>query len=1073
MFFILLRQKEKMKRIFVLIVAAAAFVCSGAEYFVSNFGNDSWQGSAAKPFKTILKAASKVKPGDTVTVRGGVYHELLTLRTSGTPEKPIIFRGVPGETVLMTGAYPVEKKWKKTAGTRFVYESFSPYEVNMLFDSKLINRYMRVDSLDMLDRQPGAFMLDKKTGKLYVNTFTGAHPDSLRFMIVPFLAGGSRFGVNANAVRIPFSGNTKGVYSLGKGVMIYGSNIIWENFHMAFYPGQSIRVNAPAANVIIRNNTLFGGTCGIMFYGAVKNSKILNNKVFRVAGTGIQLAGDGSKCLIKGNYVYNCGTCSPFKGARNGSEGNVFNIAHYGGYQYSDIIDNTVVSDDQERCGRTLMRNKGAIRKFTTQTGNVFYGGGVSLYATDDGSALLANNTVFGGGISIGSLTSGGKYTPEIRDNLFLTQRQDPKFADVFHRDFRLRPDSPFLGKGAFPKAGDMLYVKPAGNGDGSTPEKAAGFTAALARVKGGTRVIYMLPGEYTGKAMISGNIKLANFKGGKVTVKNGVLIGKGKISADGIIFKGGSFRIKGKVTAIRSVFDGCDLQSDDIVLKNTTLRESRIAGRTTLRDSLLLGMGNKLTLSRIISENNCFTSQEALTAFQKQVREAHRSFCRSVTLDKEFTLPQGSDLACAGIDCSAVGGRAPAPAVQALTIEKLQAKAVSSSSVMVTWQTPRHYCDVSVRCYSISEKKESSVAHFRQGGLRETAGEVLLDNFKPGKSYRINLYFYPINGQARVSRQINFKMPEGFSHKPVTLQVDKKAPGAFRSISAAMAKAGPGDTIMVGPGTYTEAVAVYLSGITLKSRIPGKAVLNLGGLLNYCIKTQKTTDVTIDGFRFTGLPYSASSTTVRASAVKNFTMRNCYFTRPAHGGTGNIHLMGFGPEGMLIENCVFDSGFHGIWIYPGKNVTVRNCTFSGGGVNAIHVGCEQGDRTEIYNNIFVDTVSNHNSPAVSVAEHGKHVYCDYNLYWKTKRAPMQRYYSFGRYKPNHTYSAVWHVKKKDMPLTLADTRKRFGVEKHAIEADPLFADERSGNFALKKNSPAIGKGRDGKNIGADMSVFK
>ena len=85
----------------------------------------------------------------------------------------------------------------------------------------------------------------------------------------------------------------------------------------------------------------------------------------------------------------------------------------------------------------------------------------------------------------------------------------------------------------------------------------------------------------------------------------------------------------------------------------------------------------------------------------------------------------------------------------------------------------------------------------------------------------------------------------------------------------------------------------------------------------------------------------------------------------------------------------------------------------------------------------------------------------------------MQRYYSFGRYKPNHTYSAVWHVKKKDMPLTLADTRKRFGVEKHAIEADPLFVDERSGNFALKKNSPAIGKGRDGKNRGADMSVFK
>ena len=154
--------------------------------------------------------------------------------------------------------------------------------------------------------------------------------------------------------------------------------------------------------------------------------------------------------------------------------------------------------------------------------------------------------------------------------------------------------------------------------------------------------------------------------------------------------------------------------------------------------------------------------------------------------------------------------------------------------------------------------------------------------------------------------------------------------------------------------------------------------------------------------------------------------------------------------------------------------MTIRNCTFSGGGVNAIHVGCEQGSKTEIYNNIFVDTVSNHHSPAVSVAEHGPHVYCDYNLYWKTpERAPMQRYYAFGRYKKSHEYSAVWHVKKRDLTLTLEETRKRYGVEKHGIEADPLFVNELEKDFTLRKNSPAIGKGRDGKNMGADFSIFK
>jgi hypothetical protein len=80
---------------------------------------------------------------------------------------------------------------------------------------------------------------------------------------------------------------------------------------------------------------------------------------------------------------------------------------------------------------------------------------------------------------------------------------------------------------------------------------------------------------------------------------------------------------------------------------------------------------------------------------------------------------------------------------------------------------------------------------------------------------------------------------------------------------------------------------------------------------------------------------------------------------------------------------------------------------------------------------------------------------------------------AFGRFKEGHEYSAVWHVKKKDLTLTLEDTRKRYGVEKHGIEADPLFVDGEGRNFQLRKGSPAFGKGKDGKNIGADFSVFK
>ena len=68
------------------------------------------------------KAVSAVNPGDIVTVRGGLYREQVNFRRSGTAEKPIIFRGAPGETVLHTAAYPVTQPWKKSPGYRFIYD---------------------------------------------------------------------------------------------------------------------------------------------------------------------------------------------------------------------------------------------------------------------------------------------------------------------------------------------------------------------------------------------------------------------------------------------------------------------------------------------------------------------------------------------------------------------------------------------------------------------------------------------------------------------------------------------------------------------------------------------------------------------------------------------------------------------------------------------------------------------------------------------------------------------------------------------------------------------------------------
>ena len=285
-------------------------------------------------------------------------------------------------------------------------------------------------------------------------------------------------------------------------------------------------------------------------------------------------------------------------------------------------------------------------------------------------------------------------------------------------------------------------------------------LAAALAQARGRELTVYMLPGTYSGKTAFSGNVKLANYQGGSVTVRNSVFLGKGGLFADGIAFKNTSFRIKGGIEARRSFFDSCDVQADRIALKNTALRDNRLSGKTALHNSLVCGKGNKWDQAGMISENNCFTSPEALKDFQARVKEAHRSFHRNVKLTAFAETPADSSLVCGGLDCSTIGWKSTPVKQQSVVIEELKAKAVSKDGVMVSWRTPRHYCNVSVRCYSLSERRESASVSFAQGSLRETEGQVLLQNFRPGKEYNINLYFYPLDGQKSIHRQIKFRMP-------------------------------------------------------------------------------------------------------------------------------------------------------------------------------------------------------------------------------------------------------------------------------------------------------------------------
>jgi pectate lyase len=227
-----------------------------------------------------------------------------------------------------------------------------------------------------------------------------------------------------------------------------------------------------------------------------------------------------------------------------------------------------------------------------------------------------------------------------------------------------------------------------------------------------------------------------------------------------------------------------------------------------------------------------------------------------------------------------------------------------------------------------------------------------------------------------------------------------------------------------------------------------------------------------VDGFKIDGLRYATGSGIV-LEKCNDITIKNCLFARnsPFPGtGLSNQHIRVISSKHINVNHCIFDSGFHSIWMSSCDRVSIFNNTFWNNGISSVYVGCSPAAEVKIYNNIFMDVTTGHHSPAAATAASGPKILCDYNLYWKTAYNPQMRFYGVGG--NNLPGSAPWHVKTKDSPETIEGVREKYGMEKHGQFADPLFINPKYGDFRLKAGSPALGKGRNGANIGANADIF-
>ena len=66
--------------------------------------SDDNPGSATAPFSTIGRGVRDLRPGDTLTIREGVYREAVELELEGSPDHPITIRAAENETVVVKGS---------------------------------------------------------------------------------------------------------------------------------------------------------------------------------------------------------------------------------------------------------------------------------------------------------------------------------------------------------------------------------------------------------------------------------------------------------------------------------------------------------------------------------------------------------------------------------------------------------------------------------------------------------------------------------------------------------------------------------------------------------------------------------------------------------------------------------------------------------------------------------------------------------------------------------------------------------------------------------------------------------
>ena len=1052
-------------------LALTAIVCAGAtaaEYFVKPDGDDkAAAASKAAAWKTIQRGVRDLKPGDTLTLRPGVYDEQVVIKSSGAPGKPITLRAErPGFAILkasrrISGFRPVP-------GMRFVSGAKVPYKVYNVVEADTRRMLIRAPALVDMDQFRNTYFYDVKTKMLYVHCTDGLLAST------HCIEGTTRhdYGMLVE----------KAKYIHIEGLGFQGHFIDKRSGH-GF--GLCMRT---ASHCEIRNCTFFNNAGGACFvYGCTDN--VVRDCLF--VGNTDPLYGELAQLYFSS------------KSTRCKAVNNVVLDAETHGIRfYGRAVDCTAIGNiiRKARIGLYFKATSGtriAKNNVAVDCSYVNFGTG-----TNTGPMIVQNNTFQ----DPNWWSKNNVAKPDATNLIFRGEKApDPKFCDPAHLDFRLQADSPYRSKGlkgaapgAFKYTGNVYFVGPKGDdkNDGLCVARAwKTLKHACARVKAGGTV-YLLPGVYNesldprhsgepGRPIVFRGrgrgrravvrtqhracfirncswveIEDLSIEGGwGVDVEFERNARPGPVTLRGCAIRGTNGPAVKSVNTSSLTIDGCALAAPggSECLGGRSLRiTNSVLTSGTANPALVIDAprdGVFLDYNAYKSGGGPFVRHTArrqfadLASWRKASGQDSHSIVGGLGIADGVLAPD-SPLIGAGQFGRHIGPFEVAGAKVEPTIADLKVRQVTPATACLTWWTPQTSSALyrSTSGWSVPPPELSAIRFGATKAMKQRVvsygdlyNRVTLFDLKPDTEY---FYQVELVKEGVKTKVATFRTPaaNAWQLERRKLYVSSKGDGAndglsrgtaWRTIAEASEEARAGDTIVVADGVYYETffpVATGVKGapIVLMSENLNGAIFDGSNCHRpSAIAIHQKAHVVVDGFVFR---FYAPKVLGRRAAMdygqvllwgaRNFTLQNCMQYGP--GKYGQAAVMRWSRD-VTWHNNVVMSFSGGIMGREMKSLRIVNNTFYMPLITNINMGASP---FVMKNNLFYGQSEQKYKVYMMLAPRNANV--DYNAYGFNAN-DKERY--IGGY-------GVWLPKGN--PNGLAGWRDaKAGNDKHSFEVEP------------------------------------